>query len=193
MQNLDYSKAEIRDYYENGGIDSDLSIVYSEAKINLDKYRSQGNCVLFDVDDTLASTFEFIKPYDYGWSEDAIEKSLISYLPPIKQTIDFYNYTKENYPDIKIFILTSRRDSNRNFLLELLKSIGITSYTGLITRPNKDVYDTIKEFKFHRRKELEESGYPIILNIADQPGDFWGGVFCAPVKLPNYLYDISGY
>ena len=125
--------------------------------------------LIFDIDDTLLDTNRFLKKFTMM---DAIEP-----------TVTFLQYAQSI--GYHIVILSARREEKREQTIENLKKIGVENYDDLILRSELDLKNTISNYKFNKRKQLQLN-YTIIANIGDQLSDFEGGHNGKIIKIPNF-------
>ncbi len=189
--NLTEAKNEVIDYYETDKYYNELKTVLEDIEEHFKNYNNKPyDAVVFDVDETTLSNYNYIKSIDFGyehklWSEwqDRGEATAIT---PVK---NIYNLLVEQ--GIKIIFITGRSTKNYEATYKNLIAQGYTKFDTLICRKPLDSYPSMAEFKFAMRKQMTANGYNIIANFGDQETDFTGGYNGKIVKLPNYIYKID--
>ncbi|MGQ9799868.1 MAG: HAD family acid phosphatase, partial [Ignavibacterium sp.] len=186
--NLSVAKDIVKDYYESGKYDQELTEIYSEAREQIEKIKITSNSlVIFDIDDTALSNYEISKRLDFGYDHQIVQDWVMSSkLPAIKQTLEFYNYLKSK--GVKLIFLTGRQSEEYEATFRNLIETGYTDFDTLIVR-NLDERDfSATKFKTLKREELTRGGYNIIMSVGDQWSDLEGEYTGIKVKIPNYLY-----
>lgn len=79
--------------------------------------------------------------------------------------------------DIPIFIITARSPLDREYTERQLERRSLTGYQELHLVGSGRKQDI--------RKDIQERGYNILLNIGDHPDDFKGGYYKHMIKLPH--------
>ena len=189
--NLSDSKILIKNYYESGQYNKDLSEIIAEAK---DEFKdidvTKNSVVIFDVDDTALSNYDYIKSIDFGY----IKPLWASYIekgnaPVIYEVKTLYDYLLNRR--IKIIFLTARTYNNYEATYKNLKDAGYTEFDTLIVRYKNQLDEQASDFKSIERLTLSDLGYKIIGCVGDQDSDFDGGNTGIKVKLPNYMYKVE--
>ncbi len=191
LVNIAESKKQLRKYYETGGYDEDVKKIVRDAIADI---KSEGidknSTVIFDVDDTAISNYQFSKDLDFGNSDslwDAfMEKASAPAIPSVKE---FYDFLVDRR--IKIIFLTGRTYKHYNTTLKNLQNAGYTKFDTLIVKSEKMIGTASADYKNIERLVLAEMGYKIIACIGDQESDFTGENIGLKIKLPNYLYLIE--
>lgn len=142
--------------------------------------------IVSDIDETLLDNRAFFEKHpEFHWKEFDVWVN-DAQAPVLKQTADFLAWARKK--GFAIFFITGR--------MELLRSGTITNlvnnkiaYDGLYMRPNgnKTSAETVKSVF---RKQIEDMGFKIIVNIGDQYSDLAGGFSEDCEKLPNKMYFI---
>lgn len=186
--NLDTAKEIVREYYENGQYDKEVTEIINEAKEKLSKLNpGDDSVVVFDIDDTAISGYEYTEEIGFGyfrehwrkWAEEADA-------PAIKQVKEFYNWLIER--KIHVIFLTGRIEDVRDVTHKNLIYSGYTKYDTLICRNSDQRKIPAAEYKTTVRTQLTEKGYNIIACIGDQYSDLEGEYTGLKIKIPNYLY-----
>ncbi len=189
--NLRTAKDIVKDYYESGNYDEEMSEIIEKAKEKFSKVEIKNNsAVLFDVDDTALSNYEISKRLDYGYDFKIIQEWVLSAkLPAIKQTKELYDFLKLR--NIKLIFLTGRNFEEYDATYKNLISQGYTGFDSLIVRNKEQKKTKAQTFKSNVREALTKSGYKIIGTIGDQWTDLNGQFSGIQIKLPNYLYEVK--
>ena len=189
--NLSESKILVENYYEGGQYEKDLSKIIADA---IDEFRgidvTRNSVVIFDVDDTALSNYNFIKSMDFGYVkslwDDYIEKGNA---PVIYEVKTLYDYLVDRR--IKIIFLTGRSYNNYESTYNNLKDAGYREFDTLIVRSKNQLNERASDFKSVERLTLSDLGYKIIGCVGDQDSDLKGGNTGIKVKLPNYMYKVE--
>ncbi|MFN3874080.1 MAG: HAD family acid phosphatase [Ignavibacterium sp.] len=189
--NLRIAKDAVKDYYESGKYDEELTKIYSQAKLQIEKIKIENNsAAVFDVDETALSNYEISKRLDFGFDYKIVQDWVMSAkLPAIRQTLDFYNYLKSK--GIKLIFLTGRQSEEYNATYQNLVEQGYRDFDTIIVRSERERKIGAADFKSQKRTELTDKGYEIIICVGDQWTDLEGDFTGIKVKLPNYLYEIK--
>ena len=191
ITNLTDAKNKVVNYYETEKYYNDLNSVLEEINSHFKYYDVKPNdAVVFDVDETTLSNYDYIKSIDFGyehklwsdWQDKGIAKAIL----PVK---NLYDILIEK--DLKVIFITGRSTKNYEATYKNLIAEGYTKFDTLICRKPLDSYPSMAEFKYAMRKQMTANGYNIIANIGDQETDFSGGYNGKIVKLPNYIYKID--
>lgn len=189
--NLDVAKERVRNYYENGGFQKDLDSILAIAKEQINNLNlNENSTIIFDVDDTLLSGYEYTKSLGFGFTFPTWEKYINSASQKaVPQMNEFYNFVKAK--NIKIVLLTGRDRRFYKSTIENLRRENFTGFDTLICRTGEQASLTASEYKEKTRELLWESGYEIIASVGDQESDFSGEHTGLKIKVPNYLYIIE--
>ncbi|KAK3193462.1 hypothetical protein Dsin_024772 [Dipteronia sinensis] len=149
---------------------------------------------IFDVDDTLLSTIPYYKKHAYG-GEKVNASSLEAWMksskaPALEHTLNLFNEIKNK--GVKIFLVSSRRETLRSNTVDNLIDVGYHGWTGLQLRGLEDEHMKVQQYKCEERKRLVNNGY----RIWGITGDQWSSIEGLPTakrtfKLPNSMYYIS--
>jgi len=188
-QNLQFLQEEITAYYNSGGYEQGLQQV---ADVAIEYLKSCKNtpgklAVVFDIDETALSNWQYEKDNDFGYSPKSwLKWKLKAACPPIKPTLEVYNQAKKQ--NIAIFFITGGSSKYREATIRNLKNAGYSGWTKLIMEPADKHYHMAENFKAPERKKIAEAGYRIILNMGDQYSDLIGGYADKTFKLPDPFY-----
>ncbi len=189
--NLTEAKNKVIDYYETDKYYNELNAVLKDINDYFKNYNNKlYDAVVFDVDETALSNYNYIKSIDFGyehnlwsdWQDRGEAKAIV----PVKE---LYKVLIEQ--GVKVIFITGRSTKNYEATYKNLIAQGYTKFDTLICRKPVDSFPNMAEFKYAMRKQMTANGYNIIANIGDQETDFTGGYNGKIVKLPNYIYKID--
>ncbi|THG05405.1 hypothetical protein TEA_002124 [Camellia sinensis var. sinensis] len=149
---------------------------------------------IFDIDDTLLSTLPYFKKHHFGGEKlnvSCLEKWMRERkAPALEHTQRLFEEIRGK--GIKIFLISSRRESLRDATVDNLIKVGYHGWTSLILRGMEDEYREVHNYKAEARKRLVDEGYHIWGIIGDQWTSFEGlPAAKRTFKLPNSLYYVS--
>jgi len=190
-ENLSTDKEEIIKYYESGKFENELNNVVDKTEGEFKDFNIAANdAVVFDIDETALSNYEFNKECDFGYIgslwDNWIEQAKAPPMKGIKKLYDFF-ISK----DLKIIFITGRKEDQYNSTLQNLSFAGYTKYDTLIVRKPNENKLTALEYKSEKRIELTKKGYHIVCDVGDQYSDLEGPEHGLQVKIPNYMYIIN--
>ncbi|KAE8662527.1 putative Transcription factor [Hibiscus syriacus] len=149
---------------------------------------------IFDVDDTLISTIPYFKKHGFG-GEKVNSSSLEAWMkeskaPALDHTFRLFHEIKDK--GIKIFLVSSRKETLRSSTVDNLMKVGYHGWASLILRGLDDEYMHVEQYKALARKKLVDQGYRIWGIVGDQ----WSSIKGLPeakrtFKLPNSIYYLS--
>lgn len=191
LVNLRTAKDIVKDYYESGKYNAEISEVIKDAKKKFDKVEIKKNSVvIFDVDETALNNYGLAKLMDFGYVYDLNKKwNEELKAPAIKETQDLYFYLLNK--GFKIIFLTGRNSSEYDVTYKNLIREGYSGFDTLITQSKEDQKLKSQEFKSKVRTELTNQGYEIVGTVGDQWTDLNGPYSGIQIKVPNYLYEIK--
>lgn len=189
VPNLQSVKTAIVAYYESGRHDADVAKVTRALEIAVDQERKQVSkpAVVFDIDDTSLSTFQYERAHEFGFdvaSWSAWEQA--DRFPPIEATLRLALHLQAE--GVAVFFVTGRRAPERDVTLHELLKAGYPTPAGLYLRPLTDHARSVIPFKSSARALIEAHGYHILASIGDQWSDLLGGHARQLYKLPNPMY-----
>jgi predicted secreted acid phosphatase len=177
------------DLYFEHKYERNVSQVMELARIYLERALEEGvkakPAMVLDIDETSLSNRESLEGDRYCLNQEHIyafmrEAKAIA----IQPTLELFRFARDNGVDV--FFVTGRGEAYREVTLLNLERAGYTGFAGLWLRP-----DDSKEgvnYKEKARKEIEESGYKIILSVGDQLGDLVGEHSRYTLLVPNPYY-----
>lgn len=190
--NLSAVKEQIKRYYDLGAWDQAIQCMGEQAKSALRKYmpiEGKKFAVIFDIDETALSNWDFFIKNDFCYDLDSIKEWEFSgKSKAIQGVLDFYNFAKEN--GFALFFISGRRENQRKATVQNLKNAGFNGWTGIYLRTNADNIKTV-DFKSKYRSIIQDNGYTIVLSVGDQQSDFQGEPAALNnIKIPNPVYMI---
>lgn len=189
--NLTTAREEVKEYYESGKFDEELTEVIREAKEKFNNIEVKENSVvIFDVDETVLDNYELAKLMGFGYVYK-MNKEWNSEMkaPAIDGVKDFYDFLLKK--GFKVIFLTGRNFPEYEATYNNLKKVGYTVFDTLITQIGDEKKMKALEFKSGKRAWLTEQGYNIVGTVGDQWNDLEGEYHGIQVKIPNYLYEIK--
>lgn len=193
--NLRKAKDTVRDYYESGKFDKELSNVVKDAekKLNEIDFKDSSNgkkVVIFDVDETVLNNYGLAKQMDFGYVYELNKKwNQELKAPAFPQVKELYNYLLQR--GSRIIFLTGRNTSEYDVTYKNLLKAGYSKFDTLITQRENEQNLSTQEFKSKKRIELARDGYDIVGTVGDQWSDLEGEYHGIQIKIPNYLYEIK--
>ena len=143
--------------------------------------------IVSDIDETILDNRGLFKRVDkFSWPV-FIEWVKEAEAPSLKPTADFLKWARKN--GFSIFLITGRPEKLRSYTIQNLVRNGI-AYDGLYMRPEINNGSAIA-IKTKTRKEIEDMGFKIVVNIGDQVSDLVGGHALDCEKLPNKMYFVK--
>ncbi|KAF3436099.1 hypothetical protein FNV43_RR23191 [Rhamnella rubrinervis] len=149
---------------------------------------------IFDVDDTLLSTIPYFKKHGFG-GEKVNSTSLEAWMegskaPALEHTLKLFHRIKDK--GLKIFLISSRRETLRSSTVVNLIQVGYHGWTGLTLRGLNDEIMEVQRYKSRVRQKLVDEGYRIWGIIGDQWSSFKGHPKAKrSFKLPNSIYYLT--
>jgi predicted secreted acid phosphatase len=156
--------------------------------------------VIFDIDDTLLSTYDYTLAEQFGYTSasnaiwvNAAAFPAVFYMPQLVSYASSHGYS--------VFYITGRPQSQTDATIKDLTSAGYPappaghlflkppappSYLHCAAAPSC----TTIEYKSGTRKYISSHGYSIVADFGDQYSDLLGGDAGHQVKLPNPMYYI---
>ncbi|MGD8305438.1 MAG: HAD family acid phosphatase [Ignavibacteria bacterium] len=189
--NLTTAREEVKEYYESGKFNEELTGVIKDAKEKFNSIEVKENSVvIFDVDETVLDNYELAKLMGFGYVYK-MNKEWNSEMkaPAITGVKDFYDFLLNK--GFKIIFLTGRNFPEYDATYKNLKKAGYAVFDTLITQIGDEKKMKALEFKSGKRAWLTERGYEIAGTVGDQWSDLEGKYHGIQVKIPNYLYEIK--
>ncbi|MHB8580581.1 MAG: HAD family acid phosphatase [Ignavibacteriaceae bacterium] len=189
--NLEIAKDDVMNYYDSGKYDAELDNVVNHAESEFNNIQpGDSTVVIFDIDETILSSYNFEKELDFGYVMPLWNKFISEAKEPaIKQTKSLYDFLLKK--DFKIIFLTGRNYDQYKSTYQNLLNDGFTKFDTLIVRQPKEYDLTALKYKSLQRTKLTNRGYKIAGTVGDQYSDLDGPYHGIQVKIPNYLYIIK--
>lgn len=191
IENLTVAKKKVQDYYESGMYNTEVEKVIQNAEQKIEKLKLPSNpTVVFDVDETVLSSYEYAKELGFGyawksWNKWVLQSKAVA-IKPVKK---FYDYLVSKH--IKIVFITGRTNEQYNATrLNLIKA-GYKKFDTLVCRNINELKISTFKFKQNHRKLLTEKGFNIIASVGDQEADIEGKYTGIKIKIPNYIYMLN--
>lgn len=190
VENMQTLKDQITAYYTSGRQNADVATVEAHLRAYVAARLKQGvkkPAVVFDVDDTLLSSFGYEKSQDFGYdvkSWDVYEQGFK--FPPMAPSLQLVKWLVSQ--NVAVFYVTGRRIPEVPVTAAELKAAGYPAGTGLYLRPVNDHTKSVIPFKSGARQKIAAQGYTILAAIGDQWSDSRGGFTEREYKLPNPMY-----
>ena len=190
-ENLTTARQLVKEYYESGKYEEELSLVINKAKSEFESVDiKEKSVVLFDVDETALNNYDMSKKMGYGYVFEMVRKwEMEAKAPAILPVKDLYDYLI--YRGAKIVFLTGRRNTSYPATYKNLTEQGYVVFDTLITRSDNEYKTPALDYKNSKRVELTEKGDDRIGTVGDQWSDLEGSYHGIQVKIPNYLYLIE--
>jgi len=189
--NLSAAREEVKQYYESGKYDEELTAVIEEAKKEFDKVEVKENSVvIFDVDETALSNYELAEQMGFGYVYEMNKQwNAEAKAPAIPQVKELYEFLLSK--GSKIIFLTGRNFYEYEVTYQNLVKEGYTVFDTIITQIGDETKMKAKDFKSGKRIWLTKQGYDIAGTVGDQWSDLEGFYHGIQIKIPNYLYLIE--
>ena len=189
--NLSKAKEEVINYYDSGKYDKELNKVVDNA---IDDFKniavSDSDAVVFDIDETALSNYEFLNEMDFGYVPDLWSKWMLEAKAPalsgVKRLYDYF--IRKGF---RIVFITGRKDFQYNPTYKNLLFAGYTKFDTLIVRKPEENNLTALDYKSRKRVELTQRGYKVVGDVGDQYSDLNGPDHGIQIKIPNYMYIIK--
>lgn len=182
-------------YMESSQYSSDVKLAGDEAAMFVANSISIGgdgrDAWVFDVDETLLSTFPFFKQHRFGG--DAANRTLLEEwmasrrAPAVVGMSELFHRVRER--GLAIILISWRPENLRAATVDNLIKAGYHGWSKLILRCDEERRDSVQNYKSEQRKRLVAQGYRV-WGIA---GAQWSSVTGYPepkraFKLPNPMY-----
>ena len=196
----------LKEYYESGDYQDDLSTVDGAARAFLTKRlaelaaqkrrclrnrparqcRQPKPAMVLDIDETSLSNYTYLADADFTNASASLAAAAVTATSPaIGPTLRLFNLAKRH--NVDVFFITGRPTVIQSQTESNLMSAGYSGWKELVLNPGG--HSTI-EYKSGAREEIEADGYRIIVNVGDQESDLAGGHAVRAYKLPNPYYFI---
>jgi len=190
IPNVGIAKLRVTSFHDSGEWEAETEKITGEAATYLRQLNpaAKKQAVVFDIDDTVLSTWPEIHDNDYGYNSNVFDTWVLkANAKPIVPVHDLYTVAKKR--GFAIFFVSGRGEALRAATEKNLRAAGYDEWDGLFLRPLTYNDPSIVSFKASERKRIsEELGYTIVLNVGDQESDFIGGWCEKCCKIPNPAY-----
>ena len=193
-ENLSLARQTVINYHDSGEYQKDVVAALQDAKNYLaqriadNANKKQKLAIVLDIDDTALNEYDFWFKHDFMWHTQTMWTEFnTTKFPPIQPTLDLYNYAKDN--GVAIFFITGRYENSRQSTIDALQNAGYKDWNVLYMRPDGDKRLAL-DYKVATRKQIQNSGFDIVLSVSDQASDLQGGFADHTVKVPNPFYII---
>lgn len=178
-------------YHDFGEYDREIRVVANSARdyladlVKNEDPKANKLAAVFDIDETSLSNWQAMA--DCGFCSHDVQVKLYSmdHNPAIVPVLELFNFAKSK--GITVFFVTGRQENLRAATIENLTQVGYSGWADLFMQSNGNKLPA-SVFKPHDRKEIENRGYRIVLNIGDQASDLAGCCAERVFKIPNPFY-----
>jgi len=143
--------------------------------------------VVSDIDETILDNRDYYKTTDKFVWKDFVKWVRLAKAPPLKPSADFLKWARSK--GFAVFLVTGRMEELKAPTIKNLVRANV-AYDGIYFRNQGDRRSAI-EIKTAVRKQIEDLGFTIVVNMGDQMSDMVGGHAIDCEKLPNKLYVID--
>lgn len=188
-------------YYESSALPRDQSQVIAAARSWVER-RVRAGChgsavaqvrrcrvaVVFDVDDTLLSSWPYERAQDPPLSFDPVTWSAFVEAcgyAPIAPAINLLNHLRRR--GVYVALISGGSTATAAYSKACLRSNGVTGWSQATFRPPSAQGMTAAQFKVRQRMALERRGYDIIASVGDQVSDMSWGHLERGFLLPNLM------
>lgn len=190
LKNLAALKSAIVAYYTSGRYAADATAVDERLQSDVDSRLKAGvkkPAVVFDIDDTMLSSFGYERSHDFGYDPQSWSQwERTDRFPPIAPTLRLARHLAAEH--VAIFFITGRRQPDLAVTRREVALAGYPAPAGLYLRPVSDRAKSVIPFKSRMRAAIAARGYDILASVGDQWSDLRGGHADRLYKLPNPMY-----
>lgn len=193
--NLASVKQVLIRYHDSGQYQQDINHAIDEGMRYLNKriaqpdFDAKKSAIVLDIDETSLSNYPDMKQLDFGGTLEQIRQAEDQGKDAaIEPTLKLYQFAKAHH--IAVFFLTGRFEEERTMTAANLQAAGYHDWDQLVLRSGQNRHVTAAVYKTAIRKQFEQQGYDILLNVGDQQSDLAGRYADKTVKLPNPYYFI---
>lgn len=145
--------------------------------------------VVLDIDETALSNWGYLTAVGFDINSVTFQQWTARHNDPaLPTTLELFNEAKAR--NVPVFFITGRKEVLRANTERQLRAAGYRGWAGLYLCPNDYDKESIIPFKSGVRRQLEQEGWSIIVNMGDQWSDLEGGYAIRKIKLPNPYYFI---
>jgi predicted secreted acid phosphatase len=174
-------------YHDSGEYDWAIREAADAARDCLDvriqtRSKEENFGAVFDIDETALSIWQALS--GCGFCSYSARTKLYSnaHGPAIEPVLELFNDARKK--GIAVFFVTGRRTAEREATIKNLSEAGYSGWTDLVMRPENN-NSPARLFKSEERRNIEDSGHHIVLNIGDQASDLAGCCAEKVFKLPK--------
>jgi len=191
VDNLATMKNAIKNYRASGAWRKSNECLVKKAKKVLSTYIPVGDkklAVIFDIDDTLLSTWDINIINDFGYIRDVNHAwEMEGKAPAIEPMLDLFNFLKTG--GFTLFAITGREEYQRAATIKNLYKVGFRGWKELFFKPAEYVGLPACVYKSKFRGQIAAQGYTIIASFGDQFSDASGtNQAIHNFKLSNPMY-----
>lgn len=191
IPNLGIVRKQVRSYFESGMYEKELLCIARKIKQYISSFSPphEKYALVFDIDDTLLSTWPLNKKTNCGYDKKRFLKwELSAKLPAVKPMRNVYNRALQK--GFSLFLITGRKPHLKEATIKNLNQQGFYGWKNIFFSPLDKADMSRAAYKSSVRKSIQEQGYTIIATIGDQLSDLQGGYAKKSFKLPNPMYYI---
>lgn len=191
--NLDAHKQELTRYIESGEYGAKVAQIAVKASKYVTRRAAKAKpgqklAIVFDIDETTLTNLSVMQAYGFGYNPKVWSSWLAEARAPAILPVQALYETAVRH-NVAVFFVTARLEDSRAATEKNLHEVGYEIWANAFFRAPDDLRTT-KQFKTAVRKEIEDAGYHIIVNIGDQDSDLAGGYAERTYKLPNPFYTV---
>jgi predicted secreted acid phosphatase len=183
--NVRLAKDAVEDYRRSGAWDKAIACEVQQAMVVLQHYKpaaQEKSAIIFDIDETALSNWESIISSDFAYNHDRYKEWENSAKGTAIESVRKL-YTFAQLKGFAVFLITGRREIQREPTERNLKNVGFTNWQGVFFKPMDFMGKKATDFKCKWREYIKQLGYTLVLNIGDQQSDLDGE--------PQALYNIK--
>ncbi len=192
-ENLQVLIQQLIHYHDSKEYDQDIKQVIDQAsdylhhRLESPTDKNKPLAMILDIDETSLSNYPDLYKMHFGGSFREVQDLEGKGTDPlISPTLALYNYAKAN--KVAVFFVTGRTERYKEATAKNLERAGYKNWDGLYLKPENYNLNSASFYKANIRKEIENQGFDIVLNIGDQESDLVGGYADKTFKLPNPYY-----
>lgn len=193
---LPQAKAAVAEYYDSGRQARETAAVARQARewlaASLARPGDRRPAVVFDLDDTLVSSYPWRKSLDFA-EPAALARTL--HLPPallspplpaVEPVRDLFAFARDN--GALVFVVSERPEADREAVIDTLYKAGYMGWAEIYLTPPGEGGAPVAEVKCKIRAFIESRGARILAAVGDHPEDLAGGHAERTFLLPNPMY-----
>ncbi len=182
-------------YHDSGQYMKDFKKIVNSASVVLHHQENKNilkPAIVLDIDETSLSNWPFLEKTKFQYVPKLMDEWInLAKSPALLPTLQLYQYAQSHH--IAVFFITGRFEYLRAATIQNLKKAGYQKWAGLYLRPDHSPKnESVAVYKTKARRQIEQQGYTILLNMGDQYSDLCGGFAKKREKLPNPFYYLPG-